>query len=134
MCTLLQQPGTSRYILLRDLRTGLDPILRSVHWTGWVPDVNSIRLFVHGMKALPGGHPRRAIPEVDHGVCHVQMLVPTVGNGFGACVYLSFITSGLELTHRKVKHADMCALLSRASVASPIIMCTGLGCESPLSS
>ncbi|EDL30318.1 mCG1049093, isoform CRA_a [Mus musculus] len=86
MCTLLQQPGTSRYILLRDLRTGLDPILRSVHWTGWVPDVNSIRLFVHGMKALPGGHPRRAIPEVDHGVCHVQMLVPTVGNGFGACV------------------------------------------------
>lgn len=86
MCTLLQQPGTSRYILLRDLRTGLDPILRSVHWTGWVPDVNSIRLFVHGMKALPGGHPRRAIPEVDHGVCHVQMLVPTVGNGFGMCV------------------------------------------------
>lgn len=86
MCTLPQQPGTFRYILLRDLPTGLDPILESVHWTGWVLDVNSIQLFVHDMKALPGGHPRRAIPEVDHGVCHVQMLVPTVGNGFGVCM------------------------------------------------
>lgn len=86
MCSLPQQPGMSRYILLRDLPTGLCPILESVHWAGWVPDVNSIQLFVHDMRALPNGHPRRAIPEVDHGSC-VQMLVPTVRNVSGACVW-----------------------------------------------
>ncbi|EDL80431.1 rCG30951, partial [Rattus norvegicus] len=74
------------------------------------------------MKALPGGHPRRAIPEVDHGACRVQVLVPTVENGFGVCV------SPETLTQKA--NTQIVRLLSPASMAFPIIVCPGLDCKS----